>query len=1324
MIDHSFGGPFIIQPSPRIRRLVARLHLNRLPLAILAFLVFFHGFIAGVESQAAPANALLRAAIGSGPDYARLVFTFRDPLETYSLTRTDINELRIDFGPVSFDPNMPPPVHNLIPSVKIGQFNGRLTADVSVAPARYELRHFKSRDELSLVVDIKDLGASARRPEGLDVKPPRIPSISEVAEKLRALLPERAPDSPPFPAENLYIRLLKELAAQYYREARVDIEELQRLFPRHQFQEEAAYLLPEIYYLTTNIQDNYAQVTDGWKKALDEWPQSLLSTRARFMLAQADQDMGYNNEAAAQYRLLADDALNPENPYARVALLRAADLQLGMGLIDDARKTLEPVLTEGLADDLGLESYARLGMADFYEGFYSQANEILREGLDMAPNLYVNYPEMLYALGEGYHYLNRPDLSRLFLTHALNLMPNHPKADVIMARIGDNYREENRDKEAMAIYGAARRRYPMSDGGLISQVRLADMGSLHSFFTQDKVFDALERGVRQATVEMYRQIDDSAGVSPLSQLAQLKIGAALSEDDENREAIQYLRKIEIDNPKSALLPEAMPLLNDAIVSEAALRRELGDWQDISDLYADNSSYIEEADRPLVLRALAEAYENLGRFEEARDVWSELAEQTPEKRLERAKGLAANSLKMGEPGEALNFLLALHKEFPHEVEWLRERLAETEKALAAPMNAKATADLLHFREVTDQEPMRREALADAISAEMKGERYDKAAALMNQYRGEYPEDKLTPEYLLTEAQIEDRQKRYENSWDKLSEFRLKYPDDPRGPQLLLGQIQRADNLKRPDDAFRFMELYRDHYPEAPESRDFLMEKMNREWDLGRYPESTATLGDFRREYPGDPIIPRLLMDRADKDWGAGRYEDSQWAADELLLNYPSDPEVQNYLINRTRRDWEAQRYPESQAAVDRLMRLYPGDARLADLLLERAEGDWGRSRLEAAKKDWADFRQNFPDDPRVGPSYVDQYQKNLAAGLPEEAFAAAEEYRSARPEDREAQANLMLEEAKDRFAAGQNDAGRALWTRFRETFPDDSRTPDLLLIQARQEMKESLYDEALGHYQELLDKHPQNGLTPGAYLEVAAAENRLGRLPEAFNHLDEFQKLYPTYDSRPKAILDQAEIGSQLGRYDEAIALYELFRKDYEKAPEFPATFLTQARLEIAAGRPQAALDVLEEGLLTSPQLDNDPDVQALLTDLYLEVGRIEDWASLVERNLGRDPNPQADLAGRFLKFNQLAQVRLELGQTAEAERDFDAAIANRPPGVSPETLYAIAGSYKRLSRPDKYANTLALVRDAGDSFWQKIASDELAGLTPQAPPAPAAGQSP
>ncbi|MDR1043624.1 MAG: tetratricopeptide repeat protein [Candidatus Adiutrix sp.] len=1292
---------------------------SRLPVCLLgaAALLFLWLSPSPAGAQPVDPNRLISIDLDETPEFTRLNFHFQNPLEAYQLRRDDVDQLLLDLGPAGLSLSLEPPRSPLVAGVDLEEKNGRLQAVVRLTALRYEVRHQTSPDRLSLTVDIKSLDdpAGPTGAQAEEMKPLSAPTLADVARSLSLATPPQPGDGP---AENLYQRILGRLMIFDYPGALDDLQFFMERFPTHPSLEPLSYLRPEVESLTGPPAETYARAVQGWQSALERWPQNAMAVRARFLLAEADRRMGYYNEAAAKFKLLVADSGGQDSVYSQLALLRAADLLMNMGLIDEARTFLDPALQEGRPDRLGLEVYARSGMADFYQGYFSQANEIFRDSLRILPGLYQTYPDLLYGMGEGYHYLDRPDLSTEYLYQALNLMPDHPKADVILARIGDNYRQEGRDREAMAVYGAASRSYPSGDGGLISQVRLADMGAIHSFFSQDKVFDILERGSRQATVEMYRKIVESGSNSPLLQLAQLKIGTAMAEDGENAEAVKWLRDLEINNPRSTLLPAALPTLAQALVEEIMLRNELNDWRTIADLYADNSAYLEgDENRVAVLRVVARAFEELGRYGEAREVWRDFEEQEPARRLARARNLVIDSLKMGQPLEALDYLLAMAREFPEQKEWMDLQMTQTGRALARPGGARATENLLTLVEATDSEPARREALADAIEIEINERRYEQAMKLMDRYRREYPGDELTPEYILTQAKIEDYEKRYDRAWDLQSEFRIGYPGDPRGPGLLKEQIARAEALGRPDDALRFMELYRLSYPQDPGSRPLLIEKMQREWDLGRYQDSQRSLAAYRRDYPLDEAIPRLLIDRSRQDWEKGRYEAAQWAVEELLENYAADPRTFDFLVGRALEDWRAERYDAAQWLVNALLRHYPQESQVGGLMLKLAADDWGRGRFEPARRGWETFRRAFPDDPRVGPSYFEQYQKSVAAGQSEAAFALAEEFRRLRPLalDGAVQADLMLEEAKDYLALGLNDQALAMWDRFRQTFPEDPRVPGLLLVQARQEIKLGQVDPALRHYREIIEDHPEDPLVPDVYLELAAAESRTGlRLP-AWEDLDRYRNLFPRHAGRPKAFLDQAELGRQMGRLDEAADLYRLFRRDYPDDPQGPPTFLAQARLEISAGNSEGAIATLEEGLLSTPSLDADANVQALLTDLYLETGRVEDWAAIVERNLDRAEDSRADLEGRFLKYNQLGQVYQELGRPSDAERNFDQALENRPPGVSPETLYTLATSYKNMLRPEKYVQTLRLVLNSGDPFWQRIAEEELAQQAQQPP---------
>jgi tetratricopeptide (TPR) repeat protein len=149
---------------------------------------------------------------------------------------------------------------------------------------------------------------------------------------------------------------------------------------------------------------------------------------------------------------------------------------------------------------------------------------------------------------------------------------------------------------------------------------------------------------------------------------------------------------------------------------------------------------------------------------------------------------------------------------------------------------------------------------------------------------------------------------------------------------------------------------------------------------------------------------------------------------------------------------------------------------------------------------------------------------------------------------------------------------------------------------------------------------------------------------------------------------------------------------------------------MAAGRRSQALATLERGIVQSPGLDTPQPVQDLLLGLYLDEGRIEDWAGAVEEFLGRDPNPQASLADRYTKYSQVAQVYQELGRQSDAQRNFDLAMANRPSQVSGESLYTIAGAYRRMGLEDQYRDVLEIMQGLPDPMWQNVANQELSNM--------------
>jgi TolA-binding protein len=1212
-----------------------------LALAFLSGLIFLLGFQIYAYGQGDGVPTLQNISLGQNQEYTRLVFTFDKAIPDVIVRRDDADSLLLDFGRAAANEETTIPNDGLVSGVSFRQMGERLVAQLALSTNRFESRHFLSRDQFSLVLDVKkapplpgtgeDDGDNAALSPTLNraqliLEPPPLPGVI----KSVALFIE--PSSQAGAPERLVTDALELASRGRLDDAIVRLEKFKTDYPNHPYQDPALFLLGDLYF-AKGLPENFLDATTNWRQAIDSFPQSFEGPRAAFMLGEANRLMSYFNEAAGLYKLGAESY--QDSPWYPLCLIRAADMDLAMGLNQIARETVAPLIARTPSDPYSLLATLRVAMADYQDTLFSQSAEKFRDALDIDPQIYSFYPEMLYALGDSYSYLNRPDLTVLFLEHALNVIPTHPKADVMLARVGNALQAMGKPSEAISYFNLAKNLYPDHDGGLVSQIRLADMGALRAFFQGDQVFDALERGARQATARMYQRIIDSSSPSPLLQLAYLKLGQAQAADGENSQAIEWLRKLVADFPKGTLIDEAKPILSRAVVNEATERFDLGEYDKVDLLNQDNSPYLEGPDKLRFLRLLAQSYENMGRPQDALAVWRAIEKESPERRLADQKDLINAALAANNPDEAFSQIKATAREFPEENDWLYGKLYETALGYGNPQDEVAVENLLAFLNdpvVRPLEEIAKLALSEAISILVSLGNYDAASALMDSYRENYPADELSPEYLLTQSKMDRRQKRIESSWNRLSDFRVAYPEDERVPATIWETVQDARQRGLLPDAWRYEELYRLLYPNDPLGRSALLSRSEEQWNGGFPDEAMDSLNVFQREYPNDPGAPATYIDEYAK-----------------LLD------------------------------VDRPLEAY-----------------------QALRE----MRDRYPDDPLTMESYFTEYRDAIAAQTPDEAFRAFDEFRAKYPDDPRLSA-FLLEKAKDYFAFDRVPEGLAAWADFLESYPEDPRAPELTLLMARQEYKDNRVPDALARYRSYLDGYPEDPARADVLLEIASLEGSAGMPEAAYADLETFRREFPNRPEEPQAILDEIGYATALGRIPEMTTLYDLFRSAYPNHPQVPDSFLSETRSLLAAGDGAQALSVLEDGVVRVPGIDDDSSVQDLLLSLYLDQGRVEDWAGATEEYLRRDPNPQTRLADRFQKYSQVAQVYQELGRQTDAQRNYDLAMSNKPPDASGEALYAIAGGYKKMGLDDSYRSVLEVMLSLPDPLWQRVASQEL-----------------
>jgi tetratricopeptide (TPR) repeat protein len=657
----------------------------------------------GSAQQTSPADnaeplTLTGVRLGTFETFSRLIMTFNREVPSYEITRLDVDQIKLDFGLAEAVKQGRLKLEDyIIAAVTVGKEGDHLVAVAKTKPSRFNFRAFLSSDRRAVVVDFRPEAGAVRMSgrSGVEIK---LPSPETLAREFRAVLP-RVPQ--PGTPEALLASAMDYMAADQYSQAAQVLDEFKQKYPGHRYRNPAYYLLGDnLYYMDPDhFSEHFPKVIDAYKTALGLFPESDHAPRGNLMLALAYSRMEFTNEAI---KLLKQTASTyPDTIYAHIANTYLSELYLKVGKPRLAATVLDSVLAVNPKGALFRDKYFLMGQYYFKEGLFSRSTEVFREILNKYPDFYLTRPEILYYLGEGYFHLKRMALSRAFLFHSINIEPDQQDADVIMARIGDTYKEEKQAKQAIAVYALTRSLYPDSLGALVSQLRMAEFGALRELFPKERIFYELEGGVEATTMKIYEQILKTDQESPLIQLALFKLAKSYSKMEDYAEALQSLITIIKKYPKSTLLPEVRKMADQAILSEIEALFAQKKYSELIAYHQKHQDLIAEKSRPTINRYLGMAYAGLDKPQEAAKYLEASQEElatTDDPDVLFALG--ESFLKIGNYADAIKNLDAFWNKFPDDPRTGRTKLDVARMEYNQGLDDLA---LKHLEEALAQEP---------------------------------------------------------------------------------------------------------------------------------------------------------------------------------------------------------------------------------------------------------------------------------------------------------------------------------------------------------------------------------------------------------------------------------------------------------------------------------------------------------------------------------------------------------------------------------------------------------------------------------------------
>ncbi|MBW2093042.1 MAG: tetratricopeptide repeat protein, partial [Deltaproteobacteria bacterium] len=529
-------------------------------------------------------------------------------------------------------------------------------------------RHFSTPDKKAVILDLRSgdpITRTRTTPSPVMLKKLKglsldLPDPRPIARKIRASLPAE----PPLNTDaSILSKALDFMIQGNYQETVNNLKKLWTLYPNSKYLDPGLFLLGEAYYqlYQKNLDLHFVEITDVLREAITTYPESKLTPRGTVILGLVYLKMNYNNEAAGYFKIVIKDY--PDTRYAVLASLHLGEAYLDLGEPDLAQDSLDTVMAFRPTGQSYLEVYYRLGQVHFQKGMYTKANEIFKEILNRKEDFYLEYPEILYYMGEGYFHSKRLDLARTYLYHLLNIYPDYQARDMAMARIGDAYKEEGRHQEAKKIYRITRNLYPDSTGAMISQLRLAEYGALRDTFDPETIFIELEEGARETTIRMYQKVVAEHKDSPLIQLALFKIGLAAYWQKDYKKALQNFKDVLEKFPNASIIPDVRIVMSKTILAQIRNLYRQDKYLDLLSYYFENQRYISELALPDIRHYVAMSHLALGLPEEAIELF--LADQgVPDSADERLLGLGIAYFKTDQYEKAVKALNRFLKQYPN------------------------------------------------------------------------------------------------------------------------------------------------------------------------------------------------------------------------------------------------------------------------------------------------------------------------------------------------------------------------------------------------------------------------------------------------------------------------------------------------------------------------------------------------------------------------------------------------------------------------------------------------------------------------------------
>lgn len=331
-----------------------------------------------------------------------------------------------------------------------------------------------------------------------------------------------------------------------------NLAQLIEAYPSGRYTERAYFLLAEAYEQlhSKSIPEHFDQIKQHYEEALSRFPTSEYIVNAFLGLGNLHFKTGNHHEALGYFNFVLKN--DSDSPLTVKALMRKVNIMMRFKRREEARSLLGVLedAASGLPDiPLKLEAHKFVAKILYEMNSFQKSLDIFLALKTAHPqNIYL-FPEISLYLGYNYYQLGDNVRARKYLLRFYNSQPYWEKVHLVLAQIGDTYRQEGAVEDAVKFYQLINTRYPDTEGAAISLIRLAELQEEGRLKVEKGIVKSVKIIKSEIVLpkEIYHKIiaqplnrDDK---NPMAQLAMVKLAMLHRKERDFKKSLKAIKEL-------------------------------------------------------------------------------------------------------------------------------------------------------------------------------------------------------------------------------------------------------------------------------------------------------------------------------------------------------------------------------------------------------------------------------------------------------------------------------------------------------------------------------------------------------------------------------------------------------------------------------------------------------------------------------------------------------------------------------------------------------------------------------------------------------------